>query len=300
MRSLIEFIDYLKVHKRYSPRTLALYSAYIEDFYNLVSLSDDEDEFVSLQPNTIRGFIASGLDSGLSPRTMNLKLSALSSYSNFLVKRGYIKANPVKRVHRPKQSKKLPEFYTQSAMGNYFATEVDPENFFALRNRTVIATLYSTGLRRAELANLKISDWDVKRAVFRVVGKGDKLREIPITNTLHDELELYLEKFKEIYPVSNNNNFFLTDSGQPFYLSFVNKIVTSELRGVEGFTGKRSPHVLRHSIATHLLNNGADLNSIKEVLGHSSLAATQVYTHNSFEQLKKVFLTAHPRAKKGG
>ena len=300
MRSLIEFIDYLKVHKRYSPRTLALYSAYIEDFYNLVSLSDDEDEFVSLQPNTIRGFIASGLDSGLSPRTMNLKLSALSSYSNFLVKRGYIKANPVKMVHRPKQSKKLPEFYTQSAMGNYFATEVDPENFFALRNRTVIATLYSTGLRRAELANLKISDWDVKRAVFRVVGKGDKLREIPITNTLHDELELYLEKFKEIYPVSNNNNFFLTDSGQPFYLSFVNKIVTSELRGVEGFTGKRSPHVLRHSIATHLLNNGADLNSIKEVLGHSSLAATQVYTHNSFEQLKKVFLTAHPRAKKGG
>jgi len=300
MRSLIEFIDYLKVHKRYSPRTLALYSAYIEDFYNLVSLSDDEDEFVSLQPNTIRGFIASGLDSGLSPRTMNLKLSALSSYSNFLVKRGYIKANQVKRVHRPKQSKKLPEFYTQSAMGNYFATEVDPENFFALRNRTVIATLYSTGLRRAELANLKISDWDVKRAVFRVVGKGDKLREIPITNTIHDELELYLEKFKEIYPVSNNNNFFLTDSGQPFYLSFVNKIVTSELRGVEGFTGKRSPHVLRHSIATHLLNNGADLNSIKEVLGHSSLAATQVYTHNSFEQLKKVFLTAHPRAKKGG
>lgn len=300
MRSLIEFIDYLKVHKRYSPRTLALYSAYIEDFYNLVSLSDDEDEFVSLQSNTIRGFIASGLDSGLSPRTMNLKLSALSSYSNFLVKRGYIKANPVKRVHRPKQSKKLPEFYTQSAMGNYFATEVDPENFFALRNRTVIATLYSTGLRRAELANLKISDWDVKRAVFRVIGKGDKLREIPITNTLHDELELYLEKFKEIYPVSNNNNFFLTDSGQPFYLSFVNKIVTSELRGVEGFTGKRSPHVLRHSIATHLLNNGADLNSIKEVLGHSSLAATQVYTHNSFEQLKKVFLTAHPRAKKGG
>jgi len=300
MRSLIEFIDYLKVHKRYSPRTLALYSAYIEDFYNLVSLSDDEDEFVSLQSNTIRGFIASGLDSGLSPRTMNLKLSALSSYSNFLVKRGYIKANPVKRVHRPKQSKKLPEFYTQSAMGNYFATEVDPENFFALRNRTVIATLYSTGLRRAELANLKISDWDVKRAVFRVIGKGDKLREIPITNTLHDELELYLEKFKEIYPVSNNNNFFLTDYGQPFYLSFVNKIVTSELRGVEGFTGKRSPHVLRHSIATHLLNNGADLNSIKEVLGHSSLAATQVYTHNSFEQLKKVFLTAHPRAKKGG
>jgi len=155
-------------------------------------------------------------------------------------------------------------------------------------------------LRRAELANLKISDWDVNRYIFRVVGKGDKLREIPVPVTLRKELAIYLEKFKDIYPVSNNDNFFLTDSGQPFYLSFVNKIVRRELGGVVGFTGKRSPHVLRHSIATHLLNNGADLNSIKEILGHSSLAATQVYTHNSFEQLKKVYLTAHPRAKKGG
>ncbi|MEN6618995.1 MAG: tyrosine-type recombinase/integrase [Rikenellaceae bacterium] len=300
MRSLTEFIDYLKVHKRYSPRTQILYEEYIGNFYEFVSLSDDENEFAALQPNIIRGFVASGLDSGLSPRTMNLKLSALSSYSNFLVKKGYITSNPVKRVHRPKQLKKLPEFYTQNAIENYFARETDPKDFFALRNRTIISTLYCTGLRRAELANLKISDWDVKRSIFRIVGKGDKLREIPLPITLQEELTLYMNKFKEIYPVSNDSNFFLTDSGQPFYLSFVNKIVTKELGGIEGFTGKRSPHVLRHSIATHLLNNGADLNSIKEVLGHSSLAATQVYTHNSFEQLRKVFLTAHPRAKKGG
>jgi len=300
MRELTEFIDYLKVNKRYSPRTLALYAGYIGEFYGYASLSDDEDGYVALHPNTIRGFVATGLDSGLSSRTMNLKLSALSSYSNYLVKKGYIKANPVKRVPRPKQSKKLPEFYTQNAVEHYFDKEYDPEDFYALRNRTIISTLYCTGLRRAELANLKISDWDVSRAVLRVVGKGDKQREIPLPETLQEELAFYLVKFKEIYPVSNNSNFFLTDSGQPFYLSFVNKIVTKELRGVEGFTGKRSPHILRHSIATHLLNNGADLNSIKEVLGHSSLAATQVYTHNSFEQLKKVFLTAHPRAKKGG
>lgn len=300
MRVIAEFIDYLKVHKRYSPRTLTLYSGYLGEFYEYASLPQDEDEYEALQPNTIRGFVATGLDSGLSPRTMNLKLSALSSYSNYLVKKGYIKANPVKRVPRPKQSKKLPEFYTQNAVEHYFKRETDPEDFFALRNRTIISTLYCTGLRRAELANLKISDWDVKRAVIRVIGKGDKQREIPLPETLQEELALYLVKFKEIYPVGNHSNLFLTDSGQPFYLSFVNKIVTKELRGVEGFTGKRSPHVLRHSIATHLLNNGADLNSIKEVLGHSSLAATQVYTHNSFEQLKKVFLTAHPRAKKGG
>lgn len=300
MRTLSGFIDYLKVQKRYSPRTLDLYSKYIEDFYDFVSLSDDEDEFVPLQTNTVRGFVASGLDSGLSARTMNLKLSAISSYANFLVKKGLIVSNPVRRVHRPKQSKKLPEFYTQGAMENYFEKKSDIEDFVALRDRTIVLTLYSTGLRRAELANLKISDWDQGRSLFRVVGKGDKIREIPVPKTLSSELETYLSRLRENYPVGNKDNFFLTDSGQPFYLSFVNKVVKRELGGVAGFTGKRSPHVLRHSIATHLLNNGADLNSIKEVLGHSSLAATQVYTHNSFEQLKKVFLTAHPRAKKGG
>ncbi len=300
MRTLSEFIDYLKVQKRYSPRTLALYGKYIEDFYDFVSLSDDEDEFASLKSNTVRGFVASGLDSGLSARTMNLKLSAISSYANFLVKKGLIVSNPVRRIHRPKQSKKLPEFYTQGAMENYFEKKRDVEDFVALRDRTIVLTLYSTGLRRAELVNLKISDWDQGRSIFRVVGKGDKIREIPVPRTLSSELETYLSRLRENYPVGNKDNFFLTDSGQPFYLSFVNKVVKRELGGVVGFTGKRSPHVLRHSIATHLLNNGADLNSIKEVLGHSSLAATQVYTHNSFEQLKNVFLTAHPRAKKGG
>lgn len=300
MKSLNEFIEYLKVNKRYSPRTLSIYTEYIMDFYNFISLSEDEDEFAQLKPNIVRGFIASGLDSGLSPRTMNLKLSSLSSFSNFLVKKGYIKSNPVKRVHRPKQSKNLPEFYTQGAIENYFSGEVNEEDFFALRDRTVVATIYSTGMRRAELANLKVSDWDVSRRIFRITGKGDKLREIPVPETLHNELKDYLDIFKEYYPERPYDNFFLTNSGQPFYLSFVNKIVRRELGGVAGFTGKRSPHVLRHSIATHLLNNGAELNSIKEILGHSSLAATQVYTHNSFEQMKKVFLTAHPRAKKGG
>ncbi|MFA6769725.1 MAG: tyrosine-type recombinase/integrase, partial [Bacteroidales bacterium] len=157
-----------------------------------------------------------------------------------------------------------------------------------------------TGIRRAELASLKIHDWDKSRGVIRVIGKGDKLREVPVPNLLSVHLAEYKSLFGEYYPQNPNKLMFLTDSGQPMYLSFVNKIVGRELKGVEGFSGKKSPHMLRHSLATHLLNNGADLNSIKEVLGHSSLAATQIYTHNSFEQLKKVFLTAHPRAKKEG
>ncbi len=293
------FIEYLKVQKRYSPRTLTLYEGYIKEFFSFASGNPDEQSTGVLLPNLIRGFVASGLESGISSRTMNLKLSALSSFSDYLVRSGEIETNPVKRIHRPKQSKRLPQFYTERAVDNYFSREVD-DDFESLRDRTIVATLYNTGMRRAELAALKISDWDRGRALFRVTGKGDKQREIPVTDSLRGELERYLTTYSGIFPTSPASPLFVTNSGKPLYLSFVNNVVKRELAGVEGFSGKRSPHLLRHSIATHLLNNGADLNSIKEVLGHSSLAATQVYTHNSFEQLKKVYLTAHPRAKKGG
>ncbi len=300
MGTMEEFIDYLKVNRRYSPRTQILYREYIGELYEFVAPDNEEDFLSSLKPNIIRGFIAQGLDSGLSPRTMNLKLSAISSYCNYLMRKELIDSNPVKKVYRPKQSKKLPEFYVQSSMDNYFEREFDTSDFLAVRDRMVVSTLYSTGIRRAELASLKIANWDKSRSLFRVTGKGDKIREVPVPGPLSDELTKYMEDFKSNYPQNPGGYLFLTDSGQPFYLSLVNKIVGRELSKVAGFSGKKSPHLLRHSIATHLLNNGADLNSIKEVLGHSSLAATQIYTHNSFEQLKKIFLTAHPRAKKGG
>lgn len=300
MRAREEFIDYLKVNRRYSPRTQILYREYIGEFYEFVAPGSEDDFLSSLKPNVIRGFIAQGLDSGLSPRTMNLKLSAISSFCSYLMRKGKIDSNPVKKVYRPKQSKKLPEFYVQSAMENYYEKEFDTTDFLAVRDRMVVSTLYSTGIRRAELASLKIADWDRSRSLFRITGKGDKIREVPVSGLLAEELNKYLTSFDGYYAENPGGYLFLTDSGQPFYLSFVNKIVSRELGKTAGFTGKKSPHLLRHSIATHLLNNGADLNSIKEVLGHSSLAATQVYTHNSFEQLKKIYLTAHPRAKKGG
>ncbi len=294
------FIEYLKVQKRYSSRTLEIYQESLSQLYEFLSPRDDEEESVFLIPQSIRGFVASGLQSGLSPRTMNLKLSAISSYCNYLIKRGFLKTNPVKRIQRPKEAHTLPGFYKSSAIVSYFSNVPDSDDFFAVRDRTVVSTLYSTGIRRAELANLKQSDWDKSRCLLRVTGKGDKIREVPVPEALSDELERYLEMFTGYYTDNPGNYLFLTDTGQPMYLSFVNKIVRRELETVPALTGKKSPHMLRHSLATHLLNNGADLNSIKEVLGHSSLAATQVYTHNSFEQLKKVFLTAHPRAKKGG
>ncbi|MDD2490893.1 MAG: tyrosine-type recombinase/integrase [Bacteroidales bacterium] len=295
-----EFISYIGIQKRYSDRTLQLYGEYVRELKEFIS-PRDENEFISeLKPQVIRGFIANGLESGLNPRTINLKLSAISSFCNYLVKRGVVSSNPVKKVPRPKTSKMLPHFYTEGALASYLESKVEEGNFLAMRNRVMVLVLYSTGMRRAELATLRISDWDRGRRMIKVRGKGDKEREVPVTGELSKSLNVYLLEMSSFYLENPEGMFFLTDTGKPLYLSFVNKIVRSELASVPGFTGKRSPHMLRHSIATHLLNNGADLNSIKEVLGHSSLAATQVYTHNSFEQMKKIFLTAHPRAKKGG
>lgn len=300
MSYLDQYFDYLSIQKRYSPRTISLYKAATGEFFALFSLPGEHDEVKSLTKQNIRGFIAHNTNRGESARTINLKLSALSSYSSFLVKSGILEDNPVKRVHRPKQGKRLPAFYTDDAISKYLAQGPADDSFGALRDNLVVEVLYSTGIRRAELAGLRIVDFDSNRNLLRVTGKGNKTREVPVPKELKDHLESYLQKMSEEVPVNLSGRLFLTDSAQPFYLSFVNKIVRRELSRCGGFTGKKSPHMLRHSIATHLLNNGADLNSIKEVLGHSSLAATQVYTHNSFEQLKKTYITAHPRAKKGG
>ena len=297
-----KFIRYLQVERRFSPRTVRLYEEAVTEFYAFL---EEEVTPEAMTTQNLRSFIARGLDTGRSARTMNLKLSALSTWAQWLLRQDLLESNPVRKLPRPKQEKKLPEFYTEKAIDNYFdesrrRVEENLDDFSLLRNRMMMLVLYSTGMRRAELCGLKITDFDPGRQLFRVLGKGDKLREIPVPALICQEILVYLEKMGEAYPDNAGRWFFLTDRGDPLYLGFADKVVRSELSGMEGFTGKKSPHVLRHSLATHLLNRGADLSSIKEILGHSSLAATQVYTHNSFEQLKKTFLTAHPRAKNGG
>lgn len=311
-----DFIRYLQVEKRYSQRTLDNYRDAVNGFYGY-AFADGEpsgaEALEALTPAVVRGFIAEDLDRGLSSRTVNMHLSALSSYCKFLMTRQLLDSNPVSKVPRPKMAKTLPQFYTEKSLENYFdstlaACKADaeaaggaalPRDAFArLRARMIMLMLYCSGLRRAELCGLKESDFDPARHVFRVVGKGNKLREIPLPSLICEELSLYLKENKRQYPDNPEGYVFLTDKGRQLYLVFVNRVVTRELSGYEGFTGKKAPHTLRHSLATHLLNRGADLNSIKEILGHSSLAATQIYTHNSFEKLKQTYLTAHPRAKK--
>ena len=303
------FLEYISVQKRYSPRTVQLYRealgelcAFVHEGAACESLSDSQI-MEALQPQLIRGFVASGLQSGKSPRTMNLKLSAISSFCSYLVRIGVLQSNPVKKIYRPKEDRPLPEFYTQASMDALFdglskATPEEEETYAQCRTRMIIMVLYSTGMRRAELCGLKIENFDASRKVFRVVGKGDKTREIPVPDRICEEIVLYLKRLTEEFVENPRGMFFLTDKGAPLYPAFVNNTVKKALEGEDGFTGRKSPHVLRHTLATLLLNNGADIDSIKQLLGHSSLAATQVYTHNSFEELKNTYLTAHPRAKK--
>lgn len=301
-----EYRDYLRVERRYSPRTEAIYLSAIEEFFKFTGRVEGEDLEQLLNPVSVRAFTASLMDRGLSHSTINLKLSAISSYSKFLVRSNRVSKNPLELIKRPKQNRVLPKFFPKSVMERYFSSRPEPpkanstpEEFLHFRDAVIVELLYSTAIRRAEITTITIGDIDFSRSTLRVVGKGDKERELPVVPALSSTLKRYITLFQEHYPYNPENLLFLTDSGNQLYLSFVNRAVERELSKSEGFIGKRSPHVLRHSLATHLLNNGAELTTIKELLGHSSLAATQHYTHNSFEQLKTIFQSAHPRAKKG-
>ena len=303
------------MQKRYSARTQELYADVLQRYYlyiygkdNVSELDEKVEEEVGggdfslpqlLAPNNIRGYIAKCMDEGLQARSVNLHLSAISSYCRWLLLKGVLDYNPARSVPRPKEKSRLPHFYGTEPLKEYCLGEM-PQDYPSMRDRLIVILIYASGMRRQEVANLTLDMVDLDRKVFKITGKGDKDREIPIIPVLYEKILVYLQKRTEQFGVDINNSFFLTDKGAQLYLNFVNKAVKKELAGLKGFEGKISPHVLRHSFATHLLNGGAELNSIKEVLGHSSLAATQVYTHNSFEQLKKIYVTAHPRAKKGG
>ena len=309
------YIQYIRVQKRYSSRTQELYAdvllryyLYIYDADNLAHLDKKVDEEIFsgkfslpqlLSPNLIRGYLAKCMEEGLQARSVNLHLSALSGYCRWLLLKGELESNPARSISRPKEKSRLPHFYAAEPLMEYCLGEM-PQDYPSMRDRLIVILIYATGMRRQEVADLTVDMVDMGRKVFKITGKGDKDREIPIIPVLYEKILVYLQKRTEQFGVDINNSFFLTDKGAQLYLNFVNKAVRKELAGLKGFEGKISPHVLRHSFATHLLNGGAELNSIKEVLGHSSLAATQVYTHNSFEQLKKIYVTAHPRAKKGG
>lgn len=325
MNPIEKYLSYVRNVRRYSRRTVDVYEAVLTSFYAHTSdgcLHDEDDYLKPLNPSEIRGYLFYCLgDRDLDPKTANLHLSVLSGFCRFLVREGMIRTNPVRLVPRPKVDKRLPVFYKEEGLQKYFESTKyyasagsldaflhDPttENSCGLYKkrlaRLIVSFLYNLGLRRSELIGLNLSSVDFGRKIVRVKGKGNKMREIPMITSLCEELLLYL-KAVEAMNAGNRSltePLLITYSGRRLYPVYLDRVIKSELAGVEGITGRKSPHALRHSLATELLNRGTDLNSIKELLGHSSLAATQVYTHNSIAKLKSIYESAHPRAKNGG
>ena len=312
---LEQYIEVIRTQKRYSPRTVAIYAEVLEDFERFCG----GDSVIScLSVNTLRAYQISLLDErALTPRTVNLHLSVLSGLCRYLMRQRMLKSNPVHLLSRPKEKKRLPSFFKKEAMEKYLAsdsalsrrdfdldlpTERERRETYALcLNRIIVSILYSTGIRRAELIGLRRRDVDFSRRVLRVRGKGDKMREIPLVESVIQEISLYLNSVGKLVlcntAAAEDSPLLVTRQGSPLYPVLGDRAVKAEL-GPSGldFSGKKSPHVLRHTLATGLLEEGADLSSIKEVLGHANLAATQIYTHSSVAQLRKIYEQAHPRS----
>ena len=325
MKLTDRYVRYIRDVRRYSDRTVAIYEKVLDN-YIIVTFStedvSDDDLVRSLNHSEIRSYEVHLLDrEGLSAKTVNLHLSVLSGFCRFLIMEGHIQSNPVRLVRKPKLEKRLPEFYSDEALSDYFMITqmyASPENLHSFLAdpfvksskalydhrlaRLIVSCLYSTGLRRAELISLDMGDVDLGRKVVKVRGKGNKMREIPLVDSLCEEILLYLKAVEALMGGTRSlkEPLLVTYTGLRLYPVYVDRVVKSELGSCRGITGRKSPHVLRHSIATELMNEDTDLNSIKELLGHSSLAATQVYTHNTIARLKTIYEQAHPRAKNGG
>jgi integrase/recombinase XerC len=277
-----------------SPHTVSSYSTDLDQFYlylnNVYQMSDIKEVTYSI----IRSWVVSLMENKISARSTNRKISTLKSYYRFLMREKAVEANPMHKIQSPKTPKRLPVFVEESKMNKLIEDVAFEDNFEGKRNLLVIEMLYSTGMRRAELIHLKESDINFNNSTLKVLGKRNKERLIPVTAELTTLIKEYIaERNRTITP--KNNFLFITKKGNQINPSAVYRIVTELLTKVTTLS-KKSPHVLRHTFATHLLNNGANLNAIKELLGHASLAATQVYTHNTIEKLKTVYSKAHPKA----
>lgn len=289
------FFKYLEYEKRYSPHTLTSYhtdlgqfAQYLQDTYQITDPAEADHTI-------IRSWILTLVHKNLEARSVNRKIACLRSYYKFLLGQQRISANPMLRIKAPKVSKKLPAFVPEEPFNSFLDTFTFEDNFEGQRDRLILEFLYGTGMRLAELIGIAHEDVDLHAKTVRVLGKGNKVRIIPLNDTLVQSIKQYQEHKKSLFGNNNSERLLVTNKERPLYPKFVYRVAKKYISLVTT-SEHNSPHVLRHSFATHLLNNGADLNAIKDLLGHASLAATQVYTHNSIEKLKSIFEKAHPKA----
>ena len=287
------FLKYLTNEKRFSPHTISSYETDLMQFSDFLHKKDFSNTIESTNHQLIRNWIVSLIENKVSPRSVNRKIASLRSFYKFLLKREVITENPATHIRPVKTPKPLPEFVQKTEMDNLLNRIEFENNFQGKRNQLVLELLYATGIRLSELIGLTDSDVDFFNQSIKVLGKRNKERIIPISKP---NLELIKSYIKEKESRGFMTDYLiLTDTGKKSYPMMINRIVKKYL-SIISKVYKKSPHVLRHTFATHLLDNGADLNAVKDLLGHSSLAATQVYTHNSLEKLKSVFDQAHPKA----
>ncbi|MGD1946101.1 MAG: tyrosine-type recombinase/integrase [Croceivirga sp.] len=294
--SLDAFISYIALEKNYSPHTVKAYARDIAEFMDYCGESHNLTEAREANYTIIRSWIIGLVERGISNRSINRKISSLKSFYKFLQRTGQVNNTPLAKHRALKSEKTIQVPFSEIEMSKVLrAIEYEPD-FGGLRDRLIIELLYTTGIRRAELINLKRADIDIDRKLLKVVGKRNKERIVPLISTLVDSITAYLEKRNMQEHEVDQTYFLLTNNGHKLYETFVYRVINKYLSKVSSKV-KKSPHMLRHTFATHLLNQGAELNTLKELLGHSSLASTQVYTHSSIAKLKEVHSAAHPRSK---
>jgi integrase/recombinase XerC len=293
MEGIAGFLEYLRSEKRYSAHTLTSYELDLSQFTTFLDKHYEKLDPAFATFPIIRTWLADLASNDFEAKSIQRKIACLRSFYKYLLRQESISVNPMLRIKAPKSKKALPVFVEEHNLAKLFEQEWFADDFAGQRDRLILEMLYGTGIRLSELLGLKEIDVNLYDKHIRVLGKGKKERIVP----MHDEL---LQLVKHVKSLKKDQHYFddhliLTDDGQPAYAMLIYRVVRKYLDQVTT-VDKRSPHVLRHSFATHLLNKGAELNAIKDLLGHSSLAATQVYTHNSLEQLKQVFKQAHPKA----
>ncbi len=292
--SIAAFLDHIKFEKRFSVHTLRAYGDDLKVFWEFLQAQFEINEPESIRPAMVRSWMASMTLIKMQPRSINRKISSLKSYFKFCLQQGMLSSNPAKSVQVLKSRKRLPSYVEQDRMEELLQHRVFPDDWAGKTEYLVISLLYHTGMRVSELVNLKASQIDLARTQIKVLGKGNKERIIPISMEIADQIKDYQkEKVVHLSEILSDN-LILSSKGKPLSARQVYDIVKKHLSTITT-AEKKSPHVLRHSFATHLTSNGAELNAVKELLGHSSLAATQVYTHNSIERLRDIHKKAHPK-----
>jgi integrase/recombinase XerC len=288
------FIDYLKFEKRFSQHTIISYQTDLISFFDYLQLTYGDISLIQLSHIYIRSWLATLKDNGMTAKSINRKISSLRSFFKYQIKMGLIQQTPMTKINAPKNEKRLPKFVAKKDVDTLFNHVEFTDDWKGRTERLVLQVFYNTGMRLSELINLKESSINFAGSTIKVLGKGNKERIIPMSNELGSEIKNYIHGKKELSFLSEDS-LFVSEKGRRLSPRGVYASVKHYLSLVTTIE-KRSPHVLRHSFATHLTNNGADLNAVKELLGHSSLAATQVYTHNTIEKLKNIYKQAHPKA----